>query len=132
MSRTYAAPVTNQARHARTRGEQGVSGTEAALALRIRADRPQEVDLAEVGPVGLAEVELALGALPQEEAAEALLPRRPDHQVRIGLALGVEVLGDVVDVDDLGELLETRAALGVLLEQRPDGIGDLAATAVRH
>src|SRR3954465_9555848 len=83
------------------------SGAEAALALRVGADGPQEVDLAEVGPVGLTEVELALGALPEQEAAEPLLTGGPDHEVGIGLSLGVEVLGDVVDVDDLGQLLET-------------------------
>src|SRR4051812_17447110 len=110
---------------------QTASGAEAALALGVGADRAQEVDLAEVGPVGLAEVELALGALPQQEAAETLLTRGADHEVRVGLTLGVEVLGDVVDVEDLGELLEAGAALGVLLEEGAHGVGDLAPAAVR-
>src|SRR3982751_5715020 len=77
----------------------GASGTEATVPLAEGPQRPQEVDLAEVGPVGLAEVELAVRALPQQEAAEPLLARGADHQVRIRLALGVEVLRDVVDVD---------------------------------
>ena len=38
------------------------------------AQGPEEVDVAEVGPVGLAEVELRRRALPEEEAAEPLLP----------------------------------------------------------
>ena len=40
--------------------------------------------------------------LPHQEAGEPLLPGGPDDQVRIGLALGVEVLGDVFDVEGLG------------------------------
>src|SRR5690349_12978266 len=72
------------------------SGAEATLPLGVGADGTQEVDAPEVGPVGLAEVELALRALPEQEAAEPLLPRGPDHQVGVALALGVEVLGDVL------------------------------------
>src|SRR4051812_19898088 len=88
------------------------SGAEATLALGVGPDRAKEVNATEVGPVGLAEVELRLRALPQQEATQPLLPRRADHQVRVGLALGVEVLGDVLDVEDLGELLERCAAAG--------------------
>src|SRR3954469_6488643 len=51
----------------------GSSAPVATFALGVRADRPEEVDPAEVGPVGLAEVELALGRLPQQEAAQPLL-----------------------------------------------------------
>jgi hypothetical protein len=40
------------------------------------------------------------------------------------------VLRDVLDVDDLGELLETAPGRGVLVEQGTDGVGDLAAPAV--
>ena len=98
---------------------------EAALALGVRADRAQEVDPAEVGPVGLAEVELAVRALPQQEAAEPLLARGADHQVGVGLALGVEVLGDVLDVDDLGELLESRCPA-----RRAPGSSERTASAI--
>src|SRR4029077_12749190 len=103
------------------------SGAEAALPLAEGTQRPQEVDLAEVGPVGLAEVELAVRALPEQEPAEPLLPGGADDEVRVGLALGVQVLGDVLDVDHLGELLDARAATGVLLQERAHGIGDLTA-----
>src|SRR6187431_1971246 len=107
-----------------------LSGAVAALALGVGPDGPQEVHAAEVRPVGLAEVELALRALPEQEAAEPLLPRGPDHQVGVGLALGVEVLGDVLDIEHLGELLDRRAARRVVLQQRAYGVGDLAAPAV--
>src|SRR5689334_24700944 len=106
------------------------SAAEAALALGVRTDRAQEVDAPEVRPQRLAEVELRVGRLPQQEATEALLARRADHQVGVGLALGVEVLGDVLDVDDVGELLERGALGGVVGEQGAYGVGDLAAPAV--
>ncbi len=87
-------------RHARTWGDGWMtswtwSGAVTALAQGVGPHRAQEVDPPEVRPVGLTEVELRPGALPQQEAAESLLPRGADHQVGIGLALGVEVVGDV-------------------------------------
>ena len=135
---SVAAPVDDTPGHAVARRSsagrldvaRGGSGAEAALALGVRPQRAQEVDAAEVGPVGLAEVELAVRALPEQEAAEPLLARGADHQVGVGLALGVEVLGDVLDVEDLGELLDRGALGGVLLQQRPYGVGDLAPPAV--
>ena len=72
-----------------------------------------------------------MGALPQQEAGHPLFARGADHQVGVGLALGVEVLGDVLHVDHLGELLDRRTLLGVLVEHRADGVGELAAAAVR-
>src|SRR5262245_24971066 len=48
------------------------SAAEAALAGGVGADRSQEVDPPEVRPQRLAEVELAVHALPEQEAAEAL------------------------------------------------------------
>src|SRR5215204_1656070 len=106
------------------------SRPEAAFPQGVGADGPQEVDPAEVGPIGLAEVELRLGTLPEQEAAEPLLSRRTDHEVRVGLALGVEVVGDVLDIDDPRELLQRGAFGGVLLEEGPYGVRDLAASAV--
>lgn len=53
---------------------EGGSGAEAALALGVAADRAEEVDVPEVRPERLAEVELAERALPEQEAAEPLLP----------------------------------------------------------
>src|SRR5688572_22647639 len=47
------------------------STPEAALALIVRAQGAQEVDLAERGPVRVAEVVFGVGALPQHEARES-------------------------------------------------------------
>ena len=41
------------------------SGAEAALALLVRSDRSEEIDFSEGRPVDVAEVELAVGALPE-------------------------------------------------------------------
>src|SRR6478609_11581891 len=76
--------------------------TEPSLAQRVGPDRAQEVDPAEVGPVGLTEVELRLRALPQQEATEPLLSRGADHQIGVRLALRV----DVLDVDHGRQVLE--------------------------
>src|SRR6476619_7194107 len=72
------------------------SAAEATVPAGIRPQCAQEVDVAEVRPVRLAEVELGRRALPEQEAAEPLLARRADHEVGVRLALRVEVLRDVV------------------------------------
>src|SRR5690606_25709896 len=59
--------------------------------LRERAQRAQKVHAPEVRPVGVAEVELAMRALPHEETAETLFPGSPDYQVRVRLARCVKV-----------------------------------------
>ena len=89
-------------------------GAEAAVPVAVRAQGPQEVDVAELRPVGVAEVELAVRALPEQEAGQPLLARGADQQVGVGLALGVEVLGDVLDVEEGGDLFEAGALGGVL------------------
>src|SRR3954454_18087485 len=109
-------------------------GPEAALATGVRSQRAQEVDAPEVGPVGVVEIELRVRRLPQQEARQPLFAARPDDQVGIGLTARVEVLGDVLDVEDLGQLLDRAAGRRVLVQQRPYGIGDLPPSAVadRH
>src|SRR5262249_45533563 len=97
---------------------------EASLAVGVAAQGPQEGGLAEAGPVAIAEVELGVRALPEQEAGEALLATGPDDQVRIRLALRVEVLGDVVDVEHLGQFLDRAAGLRVLVEQGSNRVGD--------
>src|SRR4051812_48714627 len=108
----------------------GASGTEATVPVAVGAQGPQEVDVPERGPVGVAEVELAVGALPEQESGQPLLAGGADQQVGVGLAAGVEVLGDVLDVEEGGDLLEAGALGGMLGEQTADGVGDLAPAAV--
>jgi len=76
------------------------SAAEASTAHRVGPQGAQEVGPPEVGPVRLAEVELAVGALPQQEPREPLFAAGADDEVGVGLPAGVEVLGDVIDVED--------------------------------
>src|SRR4051812_49980887 len=90
----------------RVRTEPPDSAAVAAVAIRVVAQRAQEIDPPELRPERLGEIELRVHRLPHQETREPLLARGPDDEIGIGLAGGVEVLGDVVDVEDLRELLD--------------------------
>ena len=68
--------------------------------------------------------------LPQQEPGEPLLARGADDQVGVGLALGVEVLGDVLLAEGGGHLLQARPGGGPLAQQLAHGVGDLLPTPV--
>src|SRR5215472_18993373 len=68
------------------------SGAEPAVPGGVGAQRPEEIHPAEGRPVGVAEVELRVDALPQQEPAEPLFPRSSDHQVGVGLPGRVQVV----------------------------------------
>src|SRR3954454_11633702 len=102
----------------------------AAIPSRIVTEGSQKVDLAQIGPEGLDEVELAVSALPEHEVAEALLARGADDQVGIRLPLRVEVLGDELGGQDLGQVVDRAAALAVAAHDAAHGIRDLAPAAV--
>src|SRR3954468_2690603 len=82
------------------------SAAEPPMPLGVGPQRAQEVDPAEVGPQGVAEVELRMRTLPEQEPTEALLARRTDDEVRVGLTPGVEVLGNVLHVEQRRDLLQ--------------------------
>src|SRR6202034_3748825 len=92
----------------------------AAVPGRVGPERPEEIDLAEGRPVCVTEVKFRICALPQQEAAEPLLAGGADDQVRVGLAGRVQVFGDVLEVKNLGELLNRGAPGRVILEQGAD------------
>ena len=71
-----------------------------------------------------------VGALPEQEAESRCSPEVRMTRSGSGWPLGVEMLGDVLDVEHLRQLLDGRAARGVLLQQRADGVRDLAPAAV--
>jgi hypothetical protein len=62
-----------------------ILGSASALPGGVAAKCLQEVDLAERGPVGVAEVELGVHGLPEQEVGHALLPAGSDDQVGVGL-----------------------------------------------
>src|SRR6187431_705849 len=55
----------------------------------------------EIGPQVVAEVELSVGRLPDQEIGEALFATGPDHEVGIGQACGVQDAGHGRFVDRL-------------------------------
>jgi hypothetical protein len=73
-------------------------------------DGSEKVNPAKIWPQGLSEVELAVRALPKQEAAEALFTRGSDKQVRIWLATGIEILGNEFRCHKFGKLLNGAAA----------------------
>src|SRR6188768_1730277 len=80
---TPRTPLSSPTRDNVTRcsPEHGALSPEPALPCRVRTDGPQEVDPPEVRPVRLAEVELRVRALPEQESPQALLARRADHEL---------------------------------------------------
>src|SRR5207244_13474826 len=57
---------------------------EAALSPAEFADRRGEIGGADIRPVAVAEVELGVRALPQQEVAEALLAAGADEEIDVG------------------------------------------------
>jgi len=103
---------------------------QAALPARVVAQRAQEVDTPEIRPVDLTEVVLRVHRLPQQEAGQTLLTRGADDQVRIRLALGVQVLGDVLLGQRVRYLLQGGPGRGPLAQEIADRVGDLLPPAV--
>src|SRR3546814_3239923 len=81
-------------RREQVKGLNAHSPAEAALPVPISAQRAQEVDLAKVRPVDLGEIELAVGALPEQEARQSQLAAGADDEVRIRELRDVEMAGD--------------------------------------
>src|SRR5262249_9197915 len=103
---------------------------ETTLPACVRPQRTQGVDVPEVRPVDVTEVELRVRRLPQQETGETLLAAGTDDQVRVGLTLGVKVLGDVVDVENVGKLFDGAAGRRVLMQEGTNRIGDFAPTSI--
>jgi hypothetical protein len=96
------------------------SGSATVLPGGVAAQCSQEVDLAERGPVGAAEVHFRVHGLPEQEAGYALLAVGADDQVGIGLPGCVQAPGDVVGGEGLGESGERAACVCLFVEQRAD------------
>ena len=106
------------------------SSTEASLALLVGADGPQEVDLAELGPVHVCEVEFAIGALPQQEPRETDLSACSNDQVRIGKASGIKVSADGLRRDLIDDMFKLLALLNLGPKQRLEGIDNFVPSAI--
>ena len=73
-----------------------LSLSEATLTVLKRCDGLVQVLLAEVGPIGVAEIQLCVCDLPKQEIADAQLSARTDEQVGIGHEGGLHMTGDEV------------------------------------
>src|SRR5207247_3782821 len=104
--------------------------SEATIPLLESAHGAQEVDLPERRPVNVAEVELAVRALPEQEPREPHLAARSNDQVGIGKVGRVEVPGESLLGDALDDRLEVLALLGLLAKQCLHRVDDLLAPAV--
>src|SRR5699024_1444766 len=69
------------------------------IAALIDAYRTQKIDAAEGRPQHVAEVEFAVGRLPQQKTGKALLAAGADDEIRIRHAFGVQVMADVTRLE---------------------------------
>src|SRR5882724_4437114 len=111
-------------------GQAAGSAAESPLALLVGTDGSQEVDLAEGRPVRVAEVEFAVGALPQEEAREPDLTAGADDEIRIRQVRRVEVLADRLLGDAVDDGLEVFPLLASLAEHGLNRVDDLLTAPV--
>ena len=84
---------------------------EAALAAREVLKRPRESCRIEVRPQAVDEVQLGVGAFPQQKIAQALLAAGADQQVDIRCAAGLEWSTCASEAAELGRFAES-ASLG--------------------
>ena len=80
---------------------------ETAFALLIAPNGLAKLFFIEVGPVGVTEVELSIGALPKQVIAQTALATRTDKEVRVRQERGVERFVDGLVVD----IFNTESAL---------------------
>src|SRR5699024_5658483 len=106
------------------------SMAEATVARAVRTQWTEEVRPAERRPVGLAEIEFRVHALPQHETGQSLLARGADEQVGVGLTARVEMPGDVFDVQPLSQLLDLGSLGRLFVEERPHRVSDLTPTPI--
>src|SRR5215211_1669593 len=89
------------------------SPPEAPPSLGIRPQSAKEVHLTEVRPVGVGEVVLGVGRLPQQEPGQPDLPGGADDQVGVGHPGGVQVAGDLLRGDQAGGLAQLQVLFAV-------------------
>ena len=109
-------------------GRRGAAAAEAALAAGVVGQRRVQVLRAEVRPVAVAEVQLRVGALPEQEVADAKLPGGADQELRVVHLGGVQVPPQIV----VGELGAGRAACCAGRALSPDRRRVLGRQALRR
>src|SRR5690349_15886407 len=87
-----------------------------------------EVRHVEIGPQRLADVQLGVGQIPQQEIADAVIATGADEQIRIADLRERELARETLLVDLLG----TQRTARDLRRQAPRGLQDVPAAAVAH
>src|SRR6185437_6010996 len=105
---------------------------EASPALLVVTDGAQQIDAAKGRPVNVREIELRVGALPQQKAGQADLATGADDQIRIRHAGHVQMAADGIRIDLLDDLVEARSPLAMRTEQRAHRIDYLRASAIGY
>src|SRR5438045_1971076 len=82
-----------------SRRQRVISPSEPALPMLVRAHRTQEIYLAEGGPWHIAEIELAVCALPQQETGESHFAAGADDEVGVRRTGGVSMASDAIAGD---------------------------------
>src|SRR5262249_13392688 len=104
----------------------------APVAPLVRADRPQQIALAEGRPIDIDDAELGVCQLPQEKVGHPLRPRGTDHEVRVGHAAGIQVLGHALFTDVLQAELAVRMSDEDALDRVPQLLLGAVAQADRE
>src|SRR6218665_622889 len=81
------------------------SPTESTMPSRVITQRAQEIDRTQIRSERLDKVKLTVRGLPEHEVTEPLFPRRANHQIRVRLTSGIQVLADQFWSETLGKFL---------------------------
>src|SRR5699024_10932509 len=107
---------------------ESASMTEATVARAVRTQCTKEVHPAESRPVGLAEIEFRVHALPQHDTGQSLLARGADEQLVVSRPARDVMPRDVFDVHPLSQLLELGSLVLSFVEERPHPVSALTTT----
>src|SRR5262249_45970486 len=99
-------------------------------ALLIAPDRSKEIDLPEDRPMRIAEIELAVGTLPEHESRQTHLAAGANDEIGVRAVVRVEVLCDRLGRQSAQDLVGCLPAREAVVEVALDRIDDLRASAI--
>src|SRR6218665_164945 len=106
------------------------SPTESTMPGRIITQRTQEIDRTQIRSERLDKVKLTVRSLPEHEVTEPLFPGRANHQIRVGLTSGIQVLADQFRGEPLGKFLQPAPFRVVRGDDRAHRVDDLSSPAI--
>ena len=99
----------------------GLGLAETALTGLVADDGLVKVFLVEVGPVGVAEIELRVSALPEQVIGDANLATSTDQKIGIGHPVRPQVLGNAL----FGDIVDAHLTILHLTGQDLGGVDEL-------